>query len=183
MSGLRAAILILAAAFLGSGISAPAHASVVTYDITFLGAPGAAGVLVLDAPTANTIYGTSGPNKISNIFVSFTASGFTSGGNDFSFSGDQFTSLIFNRFDQLVGISSNDFQNAGATLDFDTLGPFSIFAFDPPGRDNTQFGLVITQVAAVPEPSTWAMMILGFAGVGFMASRRKRSSGLAFRLA
>ncbi|WP_084030971.1 choice-of-anchor K domain-containing protein [Bradyrhizobium paxllaeri] len=28
----------------------------------------------------------------------------------------------------------------------------------------------------VPEPSTWAMMILGFAGVGFMAYRRKRSS-------
>jgi len=28
-------------------------------------------------------------------------------------------------------------------------------------------------VAAVPEPSTWAMMILGFAGVGFMAYRRK----------
>ncbi len=28
-------------------------------------------------------------------------------------------------------------------------------------------------VSAVPEPSTWAMMILGFAGVGFMAYRRK----------
>ncbi|MBA2399451.1 MAG: PEPxxWA-CTERM sorting domain-containing protein, partial [Bradyrhizobium sp.] len=28
-------------------------------------------------------------------------------------------------------------------------------------------------VNAVPEPSTWAMMILGFAGVGFMAYRRK----------
>src|SRR5882672_7978204 len=27
--------------------------------------------------------------------------------------------------------------------------------------------------AAVPEPSTWAMMILGFAGVGLMAYRRK----------
>jgi PEP-CTERM motif len=27
--------------------------------------------------------------------------------------------------------------------------------------------------AAVPEPSTWAMMILGFAGIGFMAYRRK----------
>ncbi|KRR20131.1 hypothetical protein CQ14_23025 [Bradyrhizobium lablabi] len=26
---------------------------------------------------------------------------------------------------------------------------------------------------AVPEPSTWAMMILGFAGVGFIAYRRK----------
>jgi PEP-CTERM motif len=34
-------------------------------------------------------------------------------------------------------------------------------------------------VAAVPEPSTWAMMILGFAGVGFLAYRR-RSKGAAF---
>jgi hypothetical protein len=32
-----------------------------------------------------------------------------------------------------------------------------------------------SQVAPVPEPSTWAMMILGFAGVGFMAYRRKQS--------
>lgn len=31
-------------------------------------------------------------------------------------------------------------------------------------------------VAAVPEPSTWAMMILGFAGVGFMAYRRRNQS-------
>jgi len=28
-------------------------------------------------------------------------------------------------------------------------------------------------VGAVPEPATWAMMLLGFAGVGFMAYRRK----------
>jgi hypothetical protein len=30
--------------------------------------------------------------------------------------------------------------------------------------------------AAVPEPSTWAMMILGFAGVGFMAYRRRTAA-------
>ena len=35
------------------------------------------------------------------------------------------------------------------------------------------------QVAAVPEPSTWAMMILGFAGVGFMAYRRRSNAMLA----
>jgi hypothetical protein len=29
------------------------------------------------------------------------------------------------------------------------------------------------QIAAVPETATWAMMILGFAGVGFMAYRRR----------
>jgi PEP-CTERM motif len=31
---------------------------------------------------------------------------------------------------------------------------------------------------AVPEPSTWVMMILGFAGVGFMAYRRRNSAML-----
>jgi hypothetical protein len=36
-------------------------------------------------------------------------------------------------------------------------------------------------VTDVPEPSTWAMMLLGFAGLGFMASRRK--SKPAFRFA
>jgi hypothetical protein len=31
-------------------------------------------------------------------------------------------------------------------------------------------------VEGVPEPSTWAMMILGFLGVGFMAYRRRNSA-------
>jgi len=35
--------------------------------------------------------------------------------------------------------------------------------------------------AAVPEPSTWAMLLLGFAGIGFITYRRK--SKPAFRLA
>jgi hypothetical protein len=40
----------------------------------------------------------------------------------------------------------------------------------------TLFAEVTNAVAAVPEPSTWAMMILGFAGVGFMAYRRRNQS-------
>jgi hypothetical protein len=37
----------------------------------------------------------------------------------------------------------------------------------------------VSQIAgAVPEASTWAMMILGFAGVGFMAYRRKSKPAL-----
>jgi hypothetical protein len=32
---------------------------------------------------------------------------------------------------------------------------------------------VSKHVGAVPEPSTWAMMLLGFAGVGFAAYRKK----------
>jgi hypothetical protein len=46
------------------------------------------------------------------------------------------------------------------------------------GTIDTFTGLANTRpfdpvVAAVPEPSTWAMMILGFAGVGFMTYRRR----------
>lgn len=37
-------------------------------------------------------------------------------------------------------------------------------------------------VSAVPEPSTWAMMVLGFCGLGFMAYRKKQN-GASFRLA
>ena len=33
-------------------------------------------------------------------------------------------------------------------------------------------------VAAVPEPSTWAMMLLGFLGVGFMAYRRRNKDAM-----
>jgi hypothetical protein len=33
--------------------------------------------------------------------------------------------------------------------------------------------------AAVPEPSTWAMMIVGFAGVGFLAYRRRMRAPIA----
>ena len=36
----------------------------------------------------------------------------------------------------------------------------------------------LTFSPAVPEPSTWAMMIIGFAGIGFMAYRRKSKLAL-----
>jgi hypothetical protein len=32
----------------------------------------------------------------------------------------------------------------------------------------------IEVASAVPEPTTWVMMILGFGGVGFIACRRRR---------
>jgi hypothetical protein len=31
----------------------------------------------------------------------------------------------------------------------------------------------MTDVGAVPEPATWAMMILGFAGIGYLTYRRR----------
>jgi PEP-CTERM motif len=47
--------------------------------------------------------------------------------------------------------------------------------FDVLGQAN-----VVT--SGVPEPSTWAMMILGFFGVGFMAYRKKSQKTLSLRI-
>jgi hypothetical protein len=41
-------------------------------------------------------------------------------------------------------------------------------AYNNPGLSDIHFA-----ASAVPEPASWAMMILGFAGVGFFAYRRK----------
>jgi hypothetical protein len=48
-------------------------------------------------------------------------------------------------------------------------------------NDGADSFVAILGAAAVPEPSTWAMLILGFAGIGFMAYRRKSEGH--FRLA
>lgn len=43
-------------------------------------------------------------------------------------------------------------------------------------------GLRATITAAVPEPSTWAMMLLGFGAIGFSMRRRKPVAGRAYQL-
>ena len=59
--------------------------------------------------------------------------------------------------------------------------PFNVFDFtmsrsrDGPSRSLKGFRGFLQ---AVPEPSIWAMMILGFAGIGFMAYRRKSKMAL-----
>jgi hypothetical protein len=56
------------------------------------------------------------------------------------------------------------------------------FAVDISNIVNTDTGLVNTgavgAVAAVPEPSTWAMMMLGFLGLGWIAHRRRNQIAL-----
>jgi hypothetical protein len=50
------------------------------------------------------------------------------------------------------------------------------------GNELYQEVLGLPSITAVPEPATWAMMLLGFTGVGFMAYRR-RNHAPALRLA
>jgi len=54
-----------------------------------------------------------------------------------------------------------------------TSATLSFFDVSNPPCCNGGIALDNVSVTAVPEPATWAMMILGFMGVGFMAYRRK----------
>jgi hypothetical protein len=65
-----------------------------------------------------------------------------------------------------VGPSSADLSHTGR-LTIDVLDPTKSLTF----LSGTEYSA--SPLSAVPEPSTWAMMILGFAGLGFMAYRRK----------
>jgi hypothetical protein len=57
---------------------------------------------------------------------------------------------------------------------FAQVDPF-FYIVDPTQAQQFEldFSPGIQNVAPVPEPSTWAMMLPGFAGIGFMAYRRK----------
>ena len=86
---------------------------------------------------------------------------------------------------------------ANTLLSFETLGvsQFEVLGIDPslaldPNNptdfvtqltftgDGNFTGTMTPITTGVPEPSTWAMMLLGFAGVGVMAYRRKSKPAL-----
>ena len=80
----------------------------------------------------------------------------------------------------------------GNTLSFEVLGeslanlafssggsPSVLFAADIVGNGNTGPVGGSTLVAGVPEPATWGMMLLGFAGLGFAFRQTRRKVSFA----
>jgi hypothetical protein len=72
-----------------------------------------------------------------------------------------------------LGFSTDSFADLILALNLGDIYVDMHTALYPSGEIRGQLG-----VAAVPEPSTWAMMLLGFAGIGFMACRRKAKPAL-----
>jgi hypothetical protein len=105
---------------------------------------------------------------------------------------DNLGTTPFSFFPGLIGDNSktgtSGFQNSENLSFFSAFFPFNpntpgIYTFDLTLMSATGAGLAsvdaVVNVGAVPEPSTWAMMILGFAGIGFIAYRRKQTMALA----
>jgi hypothetical protein len=83
----------------------------------------------------------------------------------------------------VIGVEAGPINGSASTLGITGVGLTT--ATDPTNGSFHENGPItaelVLQVAAVPEPSTWAMMILGFCGIGFMAYRKKQN-GPAFRM-
>ena len=100
--------------------------------------------------------------------------------------------------DEILGPQPLNMNNGAEAHNPFIFGPatFTLFLNDPVGPvTNVEFGFGSGTfrlsadpgtpdlfASPVPEPSTWAMMILGFAGIGFLAYRR-RDGAAAFRVA
>ena len=85
------------------------------------------------------------------------------------------TNVAYEVQESVYALAQVTYQTSSTSM----IDPVISFA---PGVDTTgltfEFSDNVGNVAAVPEPATWAMMILGFAGVGFMAYRRKSKPAL-----
>jgi hypothetical protein len=66
------------------------------------------------------------------------------------------------------------------TMDFTATAVDETLSFLPGGSGNPPFVLLDSvSLTAVPEPSTWAMMLLGFGGLGVVARLRRRRAAAA----
>ena len=77
------------------------------------------------------------------------------------------------------GGGSYDVTGTGSIpLLWDVVDTYAGWSQAPYDYGRLPFTFAVNGVDAVPEPSTWAMMILGFAGIGFIAYRRKSKPAL-----
>jgi hypothetical protein len=149
-----------------------------TFDVTSSGgiaaignAPSAVNFNNLGSFSATGVTGTYTGNNF-DLLVSFTAPAGTSPGT--ALFTDVITGSVTSGSGGAVIVT---FDSALKTFTYDegafTFSVNNVSLTVSPELSNSiaVSGQILVQ--AVPEPSTWAMMILGFMGVGFMAYRRK----------
>ena len=89
------------------------------------------------------------------------------------------TGIGWNGGIETVGISGVALVSGQNTLTFSysSLNDSNHAGFQ--GLGDEGWGIQNVNVSAVPEPSTWAMLLLGFVGIGFVAYRQKPKPALA----
>jgi len=167
--------------------------------LLFSVAPSNAGLYQFDF--VNTVNGfeatgtfqTDTPNNTNGNVIGMSGSVIGVGAGPLAFVPGTTNTIAFTHDNLHFPTSDPQFTSNGIIFDTPTFeynfwgnspGSYSFWAA-PIGTTNYLTGdgpvQVLATITAIPEASTWAMMLLGFASVGFVAYRRK--SKPAFRLA
>jgi hypothetical protein len=133
---------------------------------------------------ANGSLFSSGPTMQSTDFLRVAGATIVNatsiGGNNGTFTTPATVSGLSYNFDYLIEMNATAIAHPSGTATA-FLDPF---LFLDPNLVALGYSIITSDgignslASAVPEPSTWAMMILGFAGIGFMAYRRKLKPAL-----
>jgi PEP-CTERM motif len=166
---------------MSAALSLPARADVV-YDLSFVG--GGTGVLDLNLASTAAADNLSslGPYFVSLTLTNVGGTGFSVTLNSANSSNYQFETGAQGQIYNLSVIENTP----SSGVEYITVYNQSYDIYAAPSTyvasGNYSFASGPTLAPAVPEPATWAMMILGFCGLGFMAYRR-RTNGYALATA
>lgn len=106
-------------------------------------------------------------------YIEFALTSGTAGTINFTITGSDGTTTFLN---QLIGEGNTffAFNTTGAStitnVMFSAVSPLEITLLKQVRIDTT--------VAAVPEPATWVMMLIGFGAMGYSVRRRRKANGL-----
>jgi hypothetical protein len=166
-------------------VAAPTAASADVFTFTYAGTVsshtfGGGTFTTAGSSSPSLIIGITGTETFGNVTDTITGlSSYAAGDNNLFFPDAPYSSF--------AGISFTTSSHGDFNLFQDTTGTFILSSVQNPGGAPDGLNPVNFQIAAVasavPEPSTWAMMLLGFMGLGFVSYRKKSSSQVRLRLA
>lgn len=175
--GLSSNVLVLSSSYTEPGVSFSPHSGTYALDIT---GAGNQGTFVGINQTVSLIPGT---NYALNFWVGNVTGDGTPGSNSPFYTGVSTIALLIDG--NQVGLYTNSNVTVGNvnweqfTYDFTAAFSSELIEFQNATTADNYAGLddvsIATVVAGVPESSSWAMMILGFCGLGVMTCRRRRN--------
>jgi hypothetical protein len=117
-------------------------------------------------------------NTLNNTLFNFTGMVSVTNGQQFTVGHDDGLTLVINGQTVIDEPQPTSFNTDTATY----TGPTGTYAFQLVYGEvlgaPAALEISLPLTSAVPEPSTWAMMILGFFGIGFMTYRQRKNTAL-----
>ena len=142
----------------------------VNSDGSFTGNFGDTGITT---PTFNDIFDFALPTGVSSFTVNST---FTDNpNNDIDFTNVTFNGQAFS----VISVGQNEFRALNG-YHVTSGGPQHLVVTGTSGGNGSYGGVIsFSTLTAVPEPAAWALMIMGFGGVGGMLRARRRQVAIA----